>query len=79
MQNGIDLAIKVTSLQTRQKVTLVKVIADLAIDQVMKLGGIGQVIDRNDVGDTTLIERLDDIGAYKSCSTGNEDRHRVLR
>ena len=79
MQDGIDLAIKLTRMKTRQKVALVKVITDLAIDQIMELGGIGQVINGNNVGDTTFIKCLDDIGTDKTCCAGNEDCHDVLR
>ena len=79
MQDGIDLAVKIPGLQSRQEIALIEVIADLAINHVVELGGIGQVIDSDDVGDPTLIERLDDVGADKTCCAGNEDGHDVLR
>jgi hypothetical protein len=52
MENGVDLTIEMAGLDALDEVVLVEIIGDFAIDQVLELVGLGQVVDRNDVGNT---------------------------
>ena len=44
MENGVDLAIEMPGLNTRDEIVLVDVIGNLAVDQVLELVGLGQVV-----------------------------------
>jgi hypothetical protein len=68
MQDGLDLAVEMAGLDALDEIVLVEVVGDLAIDQVLELVGLGQVVDGDDVGDAALVQRLDDIGADEAGS-----------
>ncbi len=78
MQDSLDLAIEMAGLDALDEIVLVEVVGDLAIDQVLELVGLGQVIDCNDIGDAALVQRLDNIGADEAGSTGDDVVHGVL-
>src|SRR5574343_466109 len=78
MQDGLDLAIVVPGLDTFDEILLIKVIGDFAVDQVLELVGLGQVVDGDDVGDAALVQRLDDVGADEAGGAGNDVIHEIL-
>src|SRR5574343_1899313 len=73
VQDGLDLAVVMTGLDAGNEILLVDVIGDVAIDQVLELVGLGQVVDRDDVLHAALIERLDDGGTNETGGTGHDD------
>ena len=54
---------------------VVDVVGDVQVCQVAKLVAITQIIDRNDVGDATLVQTFDDIAANKTSGAGDNDFH----
>ncbi|MPN41607.1 hypothetical protein SDC9_189161 [bioreactor metagenome] len=78
VQDGFDLAVVMTGLDALDEIVLVEVVGDFAVDQVLELVGLGQVIDCNDIGDAALVQRLDNIGADETGSTGDDVVHGVL-
>ena len=72
MQNSVDLAIEITRVQTRQKVALVEIVVDLAIDQVMKLAGVN-VKESPNKSDVPAYLRKKKGGDWKTSTKDLED------
>jgi hypothetical protein len=64
-----------TVLDQAEKLVLVQIVGDFAIGKVAELVGMRQVIDRDDVGNTALVERLDQVCADKSAGAGDDVVH----
>src|SRR5574343_1883611 len=78
MQDGLDLAVVMPGLDALDEIVLVEIIGDFAVDQVLELVGLGQVIDGDDVGDAALVQRLDDVRADKAGGAGDDVIHGIL-
>ena len=61
MENGIDVAIKIARQQTLDELVFIEVVDDFAIDEIPELVRLGQVIYGDDLVNTALVERLDDV------------------
>ncbi len=59
-----------------EEFALVEIVGDIAIGQVSELVCLGQVIDGDDVGNTALVEPLDQIRADESAGAGDYIVHR---
>ena len=77
MENRRDIAVKIPGQQAIEKILLIEIIGDLAIDQVAELVGAFQVVDGENPLLAALIERLDDIRSDESGSAGDDDIHWV--
>src|SRR5574340_512928 len=75
VQDGFQCVVEFTGFQAFDEFLLVEIIGDLAIDQVAELVRPLQIVDRDDVGDATLVERLDQIGADKAGRAGDDVIH----
>ena len=76
MENSVHVAIKIAGQKLFEKLFLVEIINDLAIDKIPELVGPGQIIDRNDLVHAALVERLDQIGTNKPGSTRHNGVHK---
>ena len=78
MQDGLDLAVVMPGLDALDEIVLVEIVGDFAVDQVLELVGLGQVVDGDDVGNAALVERLDDVRADKAGGAGDDVIHGIL-
>ena len=72
MEDGFHLA-KVAAGVVVVKHVGVNVIGDLQVGDVAEFVALRQVVDRDDVGDATGVEALDDVAANKAGGAGNDD------
>src|SRR5690606_4401384 len=72
VQDGFDAAQTPVGDQAAELV-LVQVIGNAAIDQVDELVALGQVIDRNDVGDAAAVQAAHQIASYEAGCAGDDD------
>ena len=79
VQNSRHVVVEVAVAEAFDEFVLVDVIGDLAVDQVAKLVGAGEIVHRDDVALAAQIERLDEVGADESRSTGDDDVHAYSR
>jgi hypothetical protein len=63
VQHRTDVVVEFAVGETGEELVLVEEVVDLAVDEIGELVGARQVIDRDDVREPALIERLDEIGA----------------
>ena len=75
MQDGADFTLEFTLQQQIQKIVLVQIMGNFTVHQIAELVARSEIVYRNDVGNATRIERLDDIGTNKAGSAGNHDGH----
>jgi len=73
MKDRVDLA---QTVESPKQFALVQVVGDLTVDEVTKLVGPAQIVDRDNVGDTTLIERMNEIAANEAGGSSHDD-HRL--
>lgn len=74
MEDRADLA-ELAARQAGEKVFLVEVVADLAVDEVVELVRPRQVIHGDDVVLAPLVQALDEVAADKAGSAGHDDGH----
>ena len=56
-----------------EEVALVEIVGDFAVGQIAELVCPGQVVDRDDVRQALVVERLDVVGADETGCTGHDD------
>jgi len=66
---------EIAPLEALDKLGLVEVIVDLAVDEILELVRTREVIDRDDAVFTALIERLHEIAADKAGRAGDDEGH----
>ena len=76
MEYGVDIAVESPRKKLIDEFCLVEIIDDFAVNKILEFVGAGQVVDRNDLIHTALVERLDDIGTNKSGCAGNDGVHK---
>ncbi len=74
MKHRAHLA-ELAALEALDKLALVEVIADLAVDEVVEFVGARQVVDGDDIVFAALVQALDEVAADEAGSAGNDDGH----
>jgi hypothetical protein len=75
VKNSFDLAVGIGG-KGIVEICGIHIVGNLQINQVAKFVALGQVVDGNDVAQTPGVEALDEVGANKTGSTGdNESGH----
>jgi len=72
MENGFDLAVGAFGVGVVKHIS-VHIVGNLQVSQVAKLVALGEVIHRDDVGQSACIEAFDEVGANKTGSAGDND------
>ena len=75
VEDGFDITIEVTGLDTGNEILLVDVIGDIAINQILEFFSLGEIVDRNDLAHPAFIQGLDQIGADEAGRAGNDGVH----
>ena len=71
--NLIPFGKRITGDNARNELILVHVVGDIQIDQIGELGAVGQVIDYDNIGVTSLVEQFDEIAADKASAACDYD------
>lgn len=71
MKDSGDRSEIVTGTNSFAKIPVVEIVAKRAIDEIGKFSAVCQVVDNENVALATIIQRLDQIGADESRSTGD--------
>jgi len=74
VENGFGLC-DLAGFNFFNEVDLVEIIDDVVVGQIDKLVCLSEVVDSDDIIAASVVETLDDIGADKAGSTGNNKAH----
>ena len=74
VENGFGLCDR-AGFNFFNEVDLVEIIDDVVVGQIDKLVCLSEVVDSDDIIAASVVETLDDIGADKAGSTGNNKAH----
>ena len=69
MKDGDNFSVERTRGKCCSKIILVKIVSNIAIDEITKLVGFGEIVNRDDVFDAPLVKRLDYVRADESGGT----------
>ncbi len=75
MENSFDIAELFSGHNLDQEIFLIHIVSNVQIHQVYKLGAVFQVIHHQNIGDTFIIQGLNDIAADKARAAGNDDHN----
>ena len=74
VENGFGLC-DLAGFNFFNEVDLVEIIDDVVVGQIDKLVCLSEVVDSDGIIAASVVETLDDIGADKAGSTGNNKAH----
>ena len=75
MEDSIDVAELFARHNLDQKIFFIHVVSDVQVHQVHKLGAVFQIVDNQNIGNTFVIQRLNDVAADKACAAGYDDHN----
>ena len=75
MKHRLHLVVEPAARERVEKAAFVEIVRDLAVGEVHEFVAVREVINRNDVGHATLVQRAHDVGAYEPGRTGNDVIH----
>ena len=65
-------ATEVAAHEALAEIDEVEIVGDLAVDEVVELVGLLQIVDRDDLGLATFVQALDEIAADKTGCAGDD-------
>src|SRR3982751_3413930 len=78
MEHRAHLPVERAQAELAQEFLFVQIVRDAAIDDVAEFVALREIVDRDDVVFTTLVERPDQVGTDESCRAGDHDHEQTL-